>query len=86
MIGFDEHRDFLLAAIRAAFLRCRLTEAELTTVGTALRSDLITPDVAVRWLREAGLLHMLGPLPESTGRIDSAETPLPEPPPPDGSE
>jgi hypothetical protein len=63
------HRDFLLAALRAASLRCKTWDADLTTIGVALKGDLIGNDTAVRWIRDAGLLNMVGAIPEEVGRV-----------------
>jgi hypothetical protein len=49
--------DFLLTAIRAATLRCRLEAVELDSVGTALRHGLICHDAALDWLHEINLLN-----------------------------
>ena len=69
----DLHKEFLLAALRAASTRARLMEADLTTIGIALKGGLIGPDTAVRWIMEGGLLHMVGALPESTTKLTHKE-------------
>jgi hypothetical protein len=68
MTDEDTHRDFLLAALRAASVRARLMEADLNTIGVALKGDLISNETAVRWIMEAGLLGMVGAIPEEVGR------------------
>ena len=53
--------ELLLSAIRSAVHRCRLDENEITTVGVALRNGMITPECAVEWLHEIGLVdHVIG--------------------------
>jgi predicted naringenin-chalcone synthase len=53
--------ELLLSAIRSAVHRCRLDENEITTVGVALRTGMITPERAVEWLHEIGLVdHVIG--------------------------
>jgi hypothetical protein len=48
--------DLLLTAIRSAVLRCRLDENELITIGTSLRAGWITPEYAIEWLHNIGLV------------------------------
>lgn len=64
-----KHRDFLLHALRAASLRAKLMDADLTTIGVALKGGLIGADTAVAWIRDAGLSWMVGALPADVGRI-----------------
>lgn len=63
------HRDFLLAALRAASARAKLMEADINTIGIALKSGLIGADTAVAWIHDAGLVGMVGAIPEQVGRI-----------------
>lgn len=65
----EAHREFLLTALRAATTRARLIEADLTTIGTALKGNMIGPDTAVRWIMNSGLLWIVGDLPESVGKV-----------------
>ena len=67
----EQHREFLLVALRAATVRARLIQADLETVGVALKAGLIGSETAVAWIREAGLLWMVGALPERVGRVAS---------------
>jgi hypothetical protein len=50
-----EQRDFFLAALRCSYLRVKLIENEIASVGVALKDDLISPDAAVLWTDEIGL-------------------------------
>lgn len=68
----EQHREFLLNALRAASLRAKLMDADLTTIGVALRNNLIGADTALSWARDAGLLEMIGSIPEPVGRIAKA--------------
>lgn len=77
MNGDEPHREFLLAALRAASARARLMEADINAIGVALKSDLIGMETALQWIMEAGLLGMVGALPEDVGRL--AATPIAEP-------
>ena len=65
----ERHKEFLLTALRAAALRARTMEADINTIGVALKGDLIGPDTAVRWIMEAGLLPIVGAIPEATTKI-----------------
>ena len=67
------HRDFLLAALRAASARTKAMEADINTIGVALKGNLIGADTAVRWVREAGLLWLIGALPEDVGKLGAKE-------------
>jgi hypothetical protein len=69
----EQHREFLLAALRAASLRMKTYDADLTTIGIALRGDLISVDTAVRWICDANLQWAVGAIPEDVGRIAKVE-------------
>ena len=49
-------KTFLLTALRTAALRCDLDKNEIVTIGTALRNDWITPEYAIGWLMDIGLI------------------------------
>ena len=69
----DQHRAFLLAALRAASARAKMLDADITTIGIALKGGLIGADTAVQWIRDANLLWMVGAIPEEVGRIAHQE-------------
>jgi len=69
----EGHRDYLLALMRGASLRAKMIEAEISSIGIALKSHMIGPETAVRWLHESKLLDFVGPLPESTSRLAYAD-------------
>lgn len=71
-IAEEQHREFLLSALRAASLRAKMWDADLTTIGIALKNGMIGTDTAVAWVRDAGLLWVVGAIPDQVGRI--AET------------
>jgi hypothetical protein len=71
------HRDFLLQALRAASARAKLIDADITTIGLALKGDLIDPETAVRWIMDSGLLWIVGALPESVGKVSAEPKPRP---------
>ena len=64
-----QHREFLLTALRAATMRAKLMQADLETIGVALKGNLIGCDTAVAWIRDAGLLFMVGAIPDPIGKI-----------------
>ncbi len=45
-------REFVLSALRCTCLRVRLIEKELEQIGTALKEELISPNVALEWAEE----------------------------------
>jgi hypothetical protein len=65
----EQHRDFLLAALRAASVRAKLMECDINTIGLALKAGMIGPDTAVQWIRDSGLTWLVGALPEAVGRL-----------------
>ena len=65
----DTHREFLLAALRTATIRCRLMEAELTECGIALKHGMVGPDMAMKWLHDQGLVYLLGIIPPEVGQV-----------------
>jgi hypothetical protein len=68
----DQHKTFLLAALRAASSRCKTMDLDITTIGVALKGDLIGADTAVQWIRDANLMWMVGAIPEAVGRVAAA--------------
>ena len=76
MLEDDDHRDFLLAMLRAGTLRAKVIEAELSTIGVALKNNMICAETAVRWLYESKLLDFVGPMPESTGKLAYSDRPV----------
>ena len=51
--------EMLLSALHCATLRAKLDANEFTTIGIALRSRAITPDDALVWLADAGLIDQV---------------------------
>lgn len=51
--------ELLLASIRTAVLRTKLDASELTTIGIALRAGMISPEIAVAWLADIGLVDQV---------------------------
>jgi hypothetical protein len=65
------HKEFLLAALRAASSRCKTMDLDITTIGVALKGDLIGADTAVAWIRDSGLMWVVGAIPDPVGKIAS---------------
>lgn len=57
----QDNPEMLLSAIRCAILRAKLDANEFTTIGIALRDGSITPDQAIEWLGESGLISQVIP-------------------------
>jgi hypothetical protein len=50
----DQHKDFMLAAVRSAKLRVQLLAAELDEIDVSLVHNIISPEGAVSWLYYIG--------------------------------
>lgn len=63
--------QFLVAACHVGIIKADLIRAELESVSIALKGGLISPEVAVQWLRTSGLLeYFAAPVPESVAGKD----------------
>jgi len=62
----DGRREFMLTALRAAVLKAKLIENELTAIGVSLKHGMIDPEGVMQWLHEEGLTFLL-PQVESGG-------------------
>lgn len=67
----EMHKEFLLAALRGASIRAKMLEADINSIGVALKGNLIDSETAVQWIMEANLLGMVGPLPQDVGRMSA---------------
>ena len=52
-------KQALLLALRAGVLRARLDANQLLTIGTALRNGWISPECAIAWLGDIGLVDQV---------------------------
>jgi len=52
-------KAFLLTALRTAVLRCDLDRNEIISIGTALKNDWISPECAISWLMDIGLIDQV---------------------------
>jgi len=69
----DDHKEFLLSAMRSASLRVKLMENDLHTIGIALKADLIGTEMAVKWLHDSDLMFLVGVLPPEVGLLTKQE-------------
>jgi hypothetical protein len=60
-VGNSTERDVLLSALRSAVLIAKLDANELQTIGIALRSNMISPEDAIAWLVDIGLVTQVIP-------------------------
>ncbi|MGC2318512.1 MAG: hypothetical protein WA615_18790 [Bradyrhizobium sp.] len=65
-------REFVLAALRSTCLRVRLIEKELEQIGTALKEQLISPNMALEWA-EAVAPGCVGFIPANVHASEGAE-------------
>lgn len=67
----DDHpqKEFMLAALRVASSRVKLMDNEITSVGIALRHNMIGPEMAVKWMHDTGLMFLIEPLPPTIGQV-----------------
>jgi hypothetical protein len=54
-------REYLLAELRCASLRARLWQADITSIGIALKAGWISPEEAVEALADCDCLKLIEP-------------------------
>jgi len=59
----EAHREFLLSALRAASLRAKMFDADICSVGIALKANMITIPEALKWIKDIGALESIGTIP-----------------------
>lgn len=64
MADEEDHREFLLSALRGGVLKAKLFEVELNSVGIALKSGMIDPVQAMKWLKDIGAEWFVGMVPD----------------------
>ena len=62
--GQDAHREFLLSALRAASLRAKLFDADVSSIGVALKAHMITVEQALKWIKDIGAMESIGMIPD----------------------
>lgn len=60
MSNDDTHREFLLSMLRSSSIRAKFIDVELTSIGVALKGNLISPVIAVKWIKDSQLLDFVG--------------------------
>jgi hypothetical protein len=51
--------EYLLKAMRVGHVRLHLLQLELDSIGVALRHNMITPDCAMQWMDDIGVLGFI---------------------------
>ncbi len=70
----EDHREFLLSALRAASLRARMYEIEIQSVGIALKGNMVTVTEALRWIKDIGAWELVGMIPDEI--IKAEDSPM----------
>lgn len=63
MSDHQDHKDFVLSALRLASLRAKMYEVEINSIGIALKSDMIDVLSALRWMKDIGAEGLMGKVP-----------------------
>jgi len=71
----EQGKEYLLCALRAASLRAKMWDNEITALGCAVKANLISPTQAVLWLKEIGGLDWLGTIPADAIMTDGVGEP-----------
>lgn len=69
----QDHKDFLLSALRSASLRAKMYEVEINSIGIALKSDMVTVTAALRWIKDIGAEGLIGYVPEQMTEVQAKE-------------
>lgn len=70
----EDHREFLLSALRAASLRARMYEIEIQSVGIALKGNMVTVTEALKWIKDIGAWELVGMIPDEI--IKAEDSPI----------
>jgi hypothetical protein len=57
----DAETELLLSALRSAVIRAKLDANQFETIGIALRNRFVSPEGALAWLEDAGLIGQVIP-------------------------
>lgn len=55
----EDRREFVLSALRAGSMRCKLMETEINSIGVALKGGLIDWYTAMEWVKEIGAIDLV---------------------------
>lgn len=67
----DDHKDFVLSALRSASLRARMYEIEIQSIGIALKGDMVSVIEALKWIKDIGAWELVGKIPDEI--VEAAE-------------
>ncbi len=70
----EDHREFLLSALRAASLRARMYEIEIQSVGIALKGNMVSVTEALKWIKDIGAWELVGMIPDEI--IKAEDSPI----------
>ena len=70
----EDHREFLLSALRAASLRARMYEIEIQSVGIALKGNMVSVTEALKWIKDIGAWELVGMIPDEI--IKAEDSPM----------
>ena len=59
-INSNSRREYLIAELRCAALRARLWQADIESVGVALKHEWISPEQALEALHDCDALRLVG--------------------------
>ena len=68
----EDHREFILSALRVASLRCKLYDTEISSIGIALKGHMITVEQALTWIKDAGVAELVSRLPDEIAELDKS--------------
>ena len=71
MSNDDDHKDFVLSALRSASLRARMYEIEIQSIGIALKGDMVSVIEALKWIKDIGAWELVGKIPDEI--VEAAE-------------
>ena len=57
----QSRREILIASLRTARTRVQLLMTEMDEVGSALKCNVVSPELAVGWLRDIDALYFINP-------------------------
>jgi len=53
------HKEYILSMLRVSSARAKLFDYEVTSIGVALRDDMITPAEAAKWMKKIGASEVI---------------------------
>ena len=68
----EDHREFILSALRGASLRCKLYDTEISSIGIALKARMITVEHALTWIKDAGVADLVCRFPEEISELEKS--------------